>query len=236
MQGVVEDISGDLTQPEESAEARPVEDALFPLIAFAIGAYLAWLWRSDLLARRQGEEAKGALPGTTLCKPVALYIASAGALVLLGLQIVGEYGLGIVAEQTDIAWLFLLQMMAAAVVEEVIFRGYLVVQNKGKAVLWGGIVTVSLVFAVGHPHLWTLDFPDGVSAWEFWKGDFELHFDTKAIYSTSWLFVMSLWFYFVRFATFNLERSLLPCMVAHLIYNLGVFVTKLLQGHVVGLY
>jgi hypothetical protein len=48
------------------------------------------------------------------------------------------------------------------------------------------------------------------------------------------LFVGSLWFYAVRFARFNPQRSLLPCFAAHAAKNLGVIIIKLLQGHLVG--
>ncbi len=224
------------SQAETPEQGSPWEDALFPLLALGVAVYLAQMWWSDFKAKAKGEDVKGALPGTTPCPPLAIYIGICGALVLLIGQILGEYGLDLVAEQSDIVWLFLLQMIAAAVWEEVIFRGFLVIENRGKQLLLGSIIVVSLIFAIGHPHLWSLDFPEGVSAWQFWKGDLEFHWTTKAFYSTGWLFVMSLWFYWMRFASFNPKRSLLPCMAAHLAYNLGVFITKLAQGHVVGLY
>jgi membrane protease YdiL (CAAX protease family) len=229
-------VEGEASEPGAEGEDSPWADALFPLLALAVAAYLAKWWWDDFCAQKRGESVKGALPGATPCGGLALGIAAAGALVLLAAQVGGEYALGIVAEQSTIAWLFLVQMIAAAVWEEVIFRGFLVVESKGRAALLGSIVAVSLLFALGHPHLWSLEFAEGVSSWTFWEGDLDFHFTTKAIFSTGWLFAMSLWFYAMRFAPFNPRRSLLPCVAAHLVYNLGVFFTKLAQGHVEGLF
>ena len=74
-----------------------------------------------------------------------------------------------------------------------------------------------------HPFLWT------------WGDDgFEWTFTAKGWFSTVMVFAASLWFYAVRFATWNPERSLLPCFVAHGVKNLGVFAIKGAQGFVVG--
>ena len=53
-------------------------------------------------------------------------------------------------------------------------------------------------------------------------------------FSTLMVFLGSLWFYAMRFQPANPGRSLIPCIVAHLVKNLGVVVIKAAQGFVVG--
>ena len=104
-----------------------------------------------------------------------------------------------------------------------IFRGYLVVEGRGRAALVGGVVGASLLFALLHPFLWQ---------WQ--DGTLVLQGSTKAWFSTGAVFAGSLWFYAVRFMPANPRHSLVPCIAAHLAKNVGVFVVKLLQGHVTG--
>ena len=116
-----------------------------------------------------------------------------------------------------------LYTLAAAFVEELIFRGYVVVENRGRTALVAGIVGASLVFALLHPFLWE------------WKdGALTMHFGPKAWFSTGAIFAGSLWFYAVRFLPGNPTRSLVPCIAAHAAKNLGVFVIKYAQGFVSG--
>jgi len=113
--------------------------------------------------------------------------------------------------------------LIAAFIEELIFRGFVVIEGKGNALRWAGIVGASLVFAAIHPFLW--QWEDGVFTWTF---------TAKGWFSTAAVFGASLWFYTVRFASFNPNRSLLPCVVAHATKNLGVFAIKGIQGFIVG--
>lgn len=50
--------------------------------------------------------------------------------------------------------MFGLNTLVAAFGEEVIFRGYLVVENRGRAALITGMIGASLGFALLHPFLW----------------------------------------------------------------------------------
>ena len=118
-------------------------------------------------------------------------------------------------------WYLVFATLAAGVVEEVIFRGFLVVDRRGKAALIGSCLGCSLIFALIHAHLWSTE--DG----------FEWTFTTKAWFSTSILFANSLWWYAVRFGPWNPTRSIFPCMIAHASSNLGVFAVKLAQGYVI---
>ena len=151
----------------------------------------------------------------------AFIIGTLGALLLLGVETGGEIALGLVDEQSEMVWFFVFAAIAAGVVEEVIFRGYLVIDNKGRSLLIASAVGFSLIFAIIHGHLWCRE--DG----------FEWTLTGKAFFSTAILFANSLWFYALRFGPWNPNRSLFPCMLAHAASNLGVFFVKWAQGYVI---
>lgn len=187
------------------------------------GLYVAKLWRDDLRAAEQGKAAPGALPGAARASRSALAIAIAGTLALLALETIGEIALGIASEQSQMTWLFALySICGASVIEELIFRGYLVVPNRGRAALWASAVVASALFALVHSHLWATE------------GGFRLKLTTKGIFSTAILFATSLWFYAARFGPWNPTRSLLPCFVAHAAKNAGVVAIKAATGYMGG--
>lgn len=177
---------------------------------------------------------EGGLPGATRCPWSAVVIAVAGTLVLLALETWGEIRLGISAEQKDVSWLALPMFIAAGFTEEVIFRGYLVVERRGKAMRWASILLFSLIFALIHDHLWSFEMPgersDGI-LYALWDG-FSVHFTLKGCFSTAFIFVGAVWFYFVRFFKWNPNASLLAPVVAHIVKNVAVFAVKLAQGHI----
>lgn len=189
----------------------------------AATAYVAKLWRDDYRGALGGQPNPRALPGATPAPRRAIIIAALGALVLLALETWGEIRLGIVGEQSRMTALFGLYTLAAAVIEEVIFRGYIVIDGRGNGVRWAGIVGASLVFAALHPFLWNWD-----------DAGFRWTIGPKGLFSTAVVFAGSLWFYLVRFATWNPSRSLLPCFAAHAAKNLGVIAIKATQGFLVG--
>jgi uncharacterized protein len=191
---------------------------LLILVMTGVGFYIAKLWRDDLRKPHAG-----AMPGATPAAPRAVWIAIAGALVILALETAGEKALGIDAEQSRMTWLFAVySVLAAPVIEELIFRGYLVIEGKGKPALWGGIFVASLGFALLHQHLLK------------WDGGFVFTPTPKAWFTTGVLFVTSLWWYTARFASWNPSRSLLPCMVAHAAKNAGVVLVKASAGYMGG--
>jgi hypothetical protein len=144
-----------------------------------------------------------------------------GTLLLLAVETGGEYVLGLTARQSHMTGLFALYSLAAAFIEELIFRGYLVVENRGTRMRWAGIVAASLGFALLHPFLW-----------EWNAGELKLHLDAKAGFSSAMIFAGSVWFYVVRFLPANPGRSLVPSIAAHTTKNLGVFAIKYAQGFV----
>lgn len=227
---------------EAALEGDPAEgtsmqsDPLMIILLTAAAAYVFHLWRQDYLANRAGTPNKGAFPGATPATAKAVVVAVVGSLILLAVETGGEIVLGISAEQSSMTVLMLLSITAAAFFEELIFRGYLVISDKGRSLLIGSIVGFSVLFALIHPFLWDITTPEGVPGWQIWNADWQFHFDsTKAWFSTCFVLVNSLWFYAMRFTPLNPARSLIPCIAAHLAMNWGVFIIKLAQGHVTGL-
>ncbi len=188
-----------------------------------VSGYFFYLWRDDYRTAARGETRRQPLPGATPAPRRMILIAAAGGLIIVSAETMGEFALGISGEQSRITALFGLYTLAAAFVEELIFRGFVVVENRGRAVLLASILGASVIFALFHPFLW-----------EWKEGALELHFDRKAWFSTGAVFASSLWFYAVRFLPGNPQRSLLPCIAAHGTKNLGVLVIKFAGGYITG--
>ena len=197
------------------------ENPLIILLYVGVAAYMGQIYWGDYKAIKSGEANAGAMPGAVAAPLGAFIIGTLGALLLLGVETGGEIAFGLVDEQSEMVWFFVFAFIAAGVVEEVIFRGYLVIDNKGRSLLIASAVGFSLIFAIIHGHLWSRE--DG----------FEWTLTGKAFFSTAILFANSLWFYSLRFGPWNPKRSLFPCMLAHAVSNLGVFFVKWAQGYVI---
>ncbi|MDF3057213.1 MAG: family intrarane metalloprotease [Rariglobus sp.] len=202
----------------------------------AAGMYVMHLWLQDYQADRAGQPNPSALPGTTSVSAKACVIAALGAIVILAGETWGEIRLNLSDQQSKITVLFGCYTLIAAFVEELIFRGFIVVEGKGKFLRWAGMIGASVLFAALHPFLWNWDMGE-VSGWEAvkvwqWSEWFTWQFTSKGWFSTIVVFVSSLWFYMVRFSGINPRHSLLPCIVAHAAKNLGVFAIKGVQGFV----
>ena len=206
------------------------EHPLTVVIICGLALYLANIWGGDYRRASKGVSSEKALPGATPVGRSVIILAIIGALVILVVETAGEYALGVSGSQSNITWLFLPAMIAAGFIEELIFRGYLVVTKRGRRALVASIIGFSLLFALGHVQYWIeWKGPD--------KGYFEIILSAKSAWTLLILFVNSLWFYTVRFFPLNKKHSLLPCVAAHIASNIGVFAIKLAQGHVLqGLY
>ena len=197
------------------------ENPIMILLYVGIAVYVGNMYWSDYQAQKDGDLNDQAMPGAFKTTIAAVAIGVVGSLILLGVETGGEVALGISAEQSEVVWYLLITWLCAGVIEEVIFRGYLVVDKKGTAALVGSCVGFSLIFALLHPHLWSME--DG----------FQFTLTQKGLFTTSLLFTNSLWWYACRFGPWNPTRSIFPCMIAHASSNLGVFFVKLSQGYVV---
>ena len=105
-------------------------------------------------------------------------------------------------------------MLFAAFGEELVFRGFVVLDKKGKRMLIASCVIGSIGFAALHGH-WYENDDEG----------FRILTDTKAPFSTGMLSLGSLWFYFARFATWYPSRSVfvasVPSMAAWTSLSVG---------------
>ncbi|HVT72109.1 MAG TPA: CPBP family intramembrane glutamic endopeptidase [Lacunisphaera sp.] len=197
-----------------------------PWLLLALIAGISWVakgWRDDYRAACAHRPNPRGYPGAVPTGRVAVLAGIAGAGLLLGVETWGEQALGIAARQARVSVLFGVYSLAAAFAEELVFRGYVVIENRGRVPFLAGVVGASLAFAALHPFLW-----------EWTNGRWVVHADTKAWFSTAMVFTNSLWFYAVRYLPANRPRSLLPCFAAHATKNLGVFAIKYAQGFVTG--
>jgi hypothetical protein len=200
------------------------ESPFMVLLYVGVAAYVGYMYWGDYQSNQASEQPDpGGMPGATSARWGLYGIGVIGALLILAAETGGEIALGIASEQSEMVWYFVFAILGAGIVEEVIFRGYLVVDNKGRAALIGSCVGFSLIFAIIHGHFWSNEEGQAF-AWTF---------TTKAFFTTGILLANSLWFYALRFGSWNKNRSLFPCMLAHAASNFGVFAVKLAQGFVV---
>ena len=192
----------------------------------AAGLYIGKIWRDDLRAAQNRQPNPNAFPGAVPAPRRAIFIAVIGALALLLLETAGELALGLAHQQSRMTWMFALYSMCAApIIEELIFRGWLVVENRGRTAMWTAAAGASLVFAALHPFLWRWD-----------DAGFALTADAKGWFSTAIVFATSLWLYGARLAAWNPRRSLLPCFAAHAAKNAGVVAIKAASGYMGGIW
>jgi len=197
---------------------------LLLLLLIAGGLYIGKLWNDDRRNHRLGRPGQQPLPGATDAPTKAVLIAIGGCLLLVAVETAGEVQLGIAAQQSTMTWIFALYaVLAAPLIEELIFRGWLVVENRGRMLMWAGAIGASLLFAVLHPFLWRWD-----------DAGFALTPNLKGWFSTTIVFATSLWLYVVRLASWNPQRSLLPCFAGHAAKNLAVVAVKAATGFMGG--
>jgi membrane protease YdiL (CAAX protease family) len=201
------------------------DNPLLLLITAAAGLTMVWLWWDDLRGARSGRPNPRALPGAVPAPVLACVVAAVGALTITGAETWGEIQLGLSVEQSKMTVLFGGYTLVAAFIEELIFRGFIVIEGRGAAPRWAGALGASVLFAALHPFLWELGK----------EHPFHFTFTAKGWFSTGAVFVSSLWFYAMRFAArLNPRASLVPCFAAHATKNLAVFAIKAAQGFVVG--
>ena len=197
-----------------------MSDAFLYLAGLGIAGYFFWFWLEDYRANSQSirkrladpegsvtdagkkahEFSKG-MPGATPVGWTAILVAVTGALLILGTEVAGEYQLGVVEDQSSMSILFGIYTLAAAFIEELIFRGFLFFDRFGKKWLWGSILLISIFFALIHPYIWSYELPENQPPWLFWKylglniwkenGQLNI----QPIFATCILFVNSMWFY-----------------------------------------
>jgi len=197
------------------------------LLYLGAAGYLGYLFFRDYESHQKGNAHPNALPGATPASRSLILAGALGGVLLVLLETAGEYGLGISGRQSTIPVWAILPLLAAALLEEIIFRGYLVVTTKGRGWLYGSILLFSALFALVHFHWLTKVEGEGAILFGY-----ALSLTKEAVWWTLLLFLNSVWFYALRFVPQNRQRSLLPCIVAHAAGNLSVYLVKFFQGYV----
>ena len=181
---------------------------LYSLLAAAV----AYGWTRERRRRSHEGGPEGFWPGTTAA-PAAAHFAAASAMLLITVtESVVEIRTGVAGSQSVLTGVSLLSLLAAAVVEETVFRGFAAPSWLTGASLLGAVTAGSVVFALIHG------------------------FDPSTVHgriSLAFAFVTSLGLYVARFNPLNPGRSLAPCYTAHIVRNLAVFGIKWAQGFVV---
>ena len=177
--------------------------------ALGLGVLIAWV--RDRAHRERGQGMEGFWPGTTRAPAAAYLIAAAGAILITLAEAAVEVRGGLTDKQGFLPAVFIFQLLGASIVEEMFFRGFVAPSEIFGKNLLALMVGGSVVFALIHN--FDLASPEG---------------RVNAIFA----FITSLWLYITRFNPLNVDRSLLPCFMAHIVRNLAVFGIKWAQGFI----
>ena len=181
------------------------------LLYCLLGLFVLIAWARERRKRRLSGETEKFWPGTTYAPAAAYYIAAAGAILITIAEAAVEKRMGLTAIPESIPSLFIFQLLGAAIVQEMLFRGFVAPGELIGRKLLALMIIGSLVFTLIHNHNFNLSEPED---------------QLNAIFA----FITSLWLYVVRFNPLNPDRSLLPCFMAHTVRNLAVFGIKGAQG------
>ena len=195
-----------------------MDGPIVSILVFGMAGWFLKQWFSDRKDAMAGNPHPKGLPGATECSNKAIAFGVAGGIGIALLVTAAEFAAGVAGDQSEIAASALLGMLGAAVIEEVIVRSWIVVTKKGKRMLIGSCIVVSLAFALGHPFLW--DTEDGL----------RFKAELQPMISACGIFSISLWLYAARFLPLNPKHSLLPCFAGHAAFNIVVFIVKLALG------
>jgi membrane protease YdiL (CAAX protease family) len=196
------------------------------MLALVAGIYLGRLWFQDRVRGQTGTPGNQPLPGATPAPARLVFMAMAGCLGLLTIETAGEHWLGVANQQSTMTWLAAAYSIASApIIEEILFRGWLVIDDRGRRIMWLAAIGASVVFALLHPFLWRWD-----------DAGFALTLNVKGWFSATIVFATSLWLYALRLGSWNPQRSLLPCFAGHAAKNLGVVAVKAAAGFMGGLW
>ena len=196
---------------------------LFSVILCVLAAgVIVKLWTDDYFAWRRGKPFERALPGATDA-PVRLIVLSAAVsagIVLVGA--LGDYAIGAVSFRSKVPAYYFFTLVSAAIIEELLFRGYCVIQSKGRRTFHVSVVFFSVVYAVLHGHI----LGHGKT------GALQFVLAPGPMWWTFLALAQALLWYAVRFAPSNRNRSLLPSAAGHVAANVTVFLVYLAQGRV----
>jgi membrane protease YdiL (CAAX protease family) len=198
---------------------EPLSIVLCAVAALVVGG----IWVKDYLAWRSGKPFERALAGATGAPARLILLSAAVSAAIMAVETACEHALGISKLAQPLPVILLVPTVCFALLEEILFRGYLVIQGKSRVALVTSIVIFSLIFAALHGHFlgWTADG----------KG-FQLRLTPATILWSVSNLSFSLWWYAVRFLPSNKERSMLPVFAGRGAALLTLFLIDLATGRI----
>ena len=184
---------------------------LQPFLYFLLGAVVLIAWAKEVQERKIKASAEGFWPGTTSSSLASVLLSVSGILLITLAESCVEIRYQVAHEQSSLVAIALLSLLGAAVVEEIVFRGFVAPAHLTGLKLLMVVLIGSAVFALFH--------------------GFNLS-TTQGKISFIFAFLTSVWLYFARFNPLNSQRSLLPCLAGHCVRNLAVFGIKWAQGFI----
>jgi len=184
---------------------------ILDLIYLLIGLGVAYAWFSEYRKRQSNPGPELFWPGTTRAPISGILIIVSGILLLTVAETCAEIHYHVTASQSVSNLPILGATLGAAIVEEMVFRGFAAPSDLRGDKLLGLIIIGSLIFGVIHGF------------------DFSTVQGRISLITT---FFISIWLYLGRYNPLNPERSILPCLIGHAVRNLAVFGVKWAQGFV----
>ena len=220
---------GSYSKQIEHFEPMNQEEPLLQIVTIGVTLYIVKEWLSDLKAYQNNTPNPNPYPGAVPSSKPAITISVIGAIIILLLETGGEIAIGISDEQSEMTLLFFMVTLVAAFGEELIFRGFLIdiIKSNQRTLL---CILLSIIFTLLHPYIWTID--EEMKWLTFWKF-IHLNMTEKSLFTSLFILLNSLWFFYLRFFKFNKTQSIIPCIAAHLSSNIGVFIIKAIQGKVI---
>lgn len=188
-----------------------MDPSLAALLYCLLAAAVMTGWMRAARRRARTGEPEGFWPGTTQAAGAAHLAAASAMLLITVAESVVEIRAGVSESQSVLTGASLLSLLAAAVIEETVFRGFAAPSWLTGPTLLAVVIGGSAVFTFIHG----FDFST-----------------SHGRISLAFAFVTSLGLYVARFNPLNPGRSLAPCFTAHIVRNLAVFGVKWAQGFV----
>ena len=184
-----------------------ITDIIYLLIGLGVG----FAWFSEYQKRQSNPGPELFWPGTTRAPVSGILIIVSGILLLTIAETCAEIHFQVSAHQSVSSLHILGASIGAAIVEEMVFRGFVAPSPLRGIKLLGLIIVGSVIFSAIHGF------------------DFSTVQGRISLIAT---FFISVWLYLGRYNPLNPERSILPCLIGHVVRNLAVFGVKWAQGFV----
>ena len=184
-----------------------ITDIIYLLIGLGVG----FAWFSEYQKRQSNPGPELFWPGTTRAPVSGILIIVSGILLLTIAETCAEIHFQVSAHQSVSSLHILGASIGAAIVEEMVFRGFVAPSQLRGIKLLGLIIVGSVIFSAIHGF------------------DFSTVQGRISLIAT---FFISVWLYLGRYNPLNPERSILPCLIGHVVRNLAVFGVKWAQGFV----